>query len=93
MKCSFSGSNIAHAFSPLLSDIHLNYNQEFTTSFNNIYTDRCVKYALIKVLMHEFGHAMGLDHNRDIDSIMNIRPFENYALSKSDISKLWHIWL
>lgn len=91
--CQFQKTNIAHAFYPPDFDIHINNNKLFTTMFDSDIGNKGLEYGLLKVLLHEFGHSMGLRHSLDIDSIMNTRPFENFAININDIYKLKHIWL
>lgn len=44
---------------------------------------------LVRVLLHEFGHALGVDHNENPDSIMyHLNEGEGLALSAEDIRDL-----
>jgi hypothetical protein len=47
------------------------------------------KTAFLRVLAHELGHALGLDHNEGRDSIMNpINQGKTFALTAQDIEAL-----
>lgn len=48
---------------------------------------------LLTVILHEFGHSMGLSHNIDTDSIMNVNPFKTFGPNRTDVHKLRRIWL
>lgn len=90
--CHFRPENLAHAYFPPVFDIHINVEKLFTVTFDNKLTSEGMQYALLKVLLHEFGHAMGLPHSKQANSIMNINPFANYAIDIRDallLSKAW----
>ncbi|MBN1545447.1 MAG: matrixin family metalloprotease [Syntrophaceae bacterium] len=46
--------------------------------------------SLIRVLVHEFGHALGLDHSEDPHAVMNrlVHDEESFALTAADIMAL-----
>lgn len=90
--CKFQSYNIAHAYYPPEHDIHINNHKLFTTFIDNEIDEDGKHFAILKVLLHEFGHAMGLDHNLDLDSIMNLKPFTNYAINHRDHETLYRLW-
>lgn len=73
------------------------YNEQFNNqgfsqnAFANIYldTDKIAKYhdSQVKVMAHEVGHALGLDHNEDKRSIMYWSDINeaHSRITKSDI--------
>ncbi len=65
------GSTLAHAFypppnAPLQGDTHFDEDETWTITVPNPVNT----FDLISVAVHEFGHALGLDHSTDRNAIM-----------------------
>ncbi|CAF3428567.1 unnamed protein product [Rotaria sp. Silwood1] len=71
-----AGGTLAHAFFPEDGRIHFDKDEPWTESFNNEHIN------LYLVAVHEIGHALGLDHVYNEQSIM----YPSYqSMSKSNI--------
>jgi hypothetical protein len=73
-SCAFDASTLAHAFFPSESDpicphgkVHVNAGQRLTLTAR---PSPGPPYDLESVLLHELGHALGLGHSTDPDSVM-----------------------
>jgi hypothetical protein len=55
-----------------------------TIMLNNFYKDKLHGDYLVSVVAHEAGHFIGLDHNDEMNSIMNYRVKPNMAPSFLD---------
>jgi hypothetical protein len=60
------GATLAHAFYPTSGDIHFDDEENFTDNYENDYE----QYTLRLVAAHEIGHALGLSHVFEEDSLM-----------------------
>ena len=77
------GITLAHAFFPRSGEIHLDDDEQFTDD----YIDQPDKYTLRLVAAHEIGHALGLGHTYDPNSLMfsMYQQFPaNYNISTDD---------
>lgn len=96
---------LAHAFYPPYFDIHINNAVRYSFTRNIVYNFIVRQYSdgtnvvlikksypILPILMHEFGHSMGLRHSPDYDSVMKSGNILNYGLSEDDIKKLQMIW-
>ena len=62
------GVTLAHAFYPRSGDIHFDDDEYFTDEYKEKYEHE--KYNLRLVAAHEIGHALGLSHSFDPESLM-----------------------
>lgn len=60
------GTTLAHAFYPTSGSIHFDDDENFTDD----YSSTNEKYTLRLVAAHEIGHALGLSHSFEEDSLM-----------------------
>jgi predicted Zn-dependent protease len=60
------GSTLAHAFYPTSGEIHFDDDEHFTDSYDT----KDEEYNLRLVAAHEIGHALGLSHSFEEDSLM-----------------------
>ncbi|CAF3325691.1 unnamed protein product [Rotaria socialis] len=60
------GKTLAHAFFPKSGDIHFDDDEMFSDD----YTDQDEQYTLRLVAAHEIGHALGLGHSFEENSLM-----------------------
>jgi hypothetical protein len=77
------GATLAHAFYPTTGDIHFDDDELFTDNYTNDYEH----YTLRLVAAHEIGHALGLSHSFDEESLMYpvYQQFNStYILSNED---------
>ena len=77
------GTTLAHAFYPKSGDIHFDDDEQFTDKYKNDYE----QYTLRLVAAHEIGHALGLSHSFEAESLMYpvYQQFNaSYALSHDD---------
>jgi predicted Zn-dependent protease len=77
------GATLAHAFYPKSGDIHFDDDESFTDD----YTNKDDQYTLRLVAAHEIGHALGLSHSFEEDSLMfpMYQQFDaNYNISDDD---------
>lgn len=77
------GATLAHAFFPTNGDIHFDDDETFTDDYSN----QNDKYTLRLVAAHEIGHALGLNHSFEEDSLMFpvYQQFSaNYEISDDD---------
>lgn len=70
------GATLAHAFYPQAGDIHFDDDERFTDKYKNEEDH----YTLRLVAAHEIGHALGLAHSYEEDSLM----FPVYQQFKAD---------
>ena len=62
------GVTLAHAFYPRSGDIHFDDDDHFINEYKDKYEHE--KYILRLVAAHEIGHALGLSHSFESDSLM-----------------------
>jgi hypothetical protein len=77
------GTTLAHAFFPSSGDIHFDDDELFTDD----YTTQDEQYTLRLVAAHEIGHALGLQHSFEENSLMFpvYQQFaSNYHISDDD---------
>jgi predicted Zn-dependent protease len=77
------GTTLAHAFYPKSGDIHFDDDEHFTDKYKNDYQE----YTLRLVAAHEIGHALGLSHSFEPESLMYpvYQQFNaSYTLSNDD---------
>ena len=77
------GATLAHAFYPVSGNIHFDDDERFTDD----YTSTSEHYTLRLVAAHEIGHALGLSHSFEEDSLMFpvYQQFAaNYNISQDD---------
>ena len=77
------GTTLAHAFYPKSGDIHFDDDEQFTDKYKNEYE----QYTLRLVAAHEIGHALGLSHSFESESLMYpvYQQFNaSYVLSNDD---------
>jgi matrix metalloproteinase-14 (membrane-inserted) len=77
------GATLAHAFYPTSGDIHFDDDEFFTDN----YTNENEHYTLRLVAAHEIGHALGLSHSFEAESLMYPvyqQVLSNYSLSTDD---------
>ncbi|CAF3933084.1 unnamed protein product [Rotaria sp. Silwood2] len=77
------GATLAHAFYPKSGDIHFDDDEYFTDD----YTNKNDQYTLRLVAAHEIGHALGLSHSFEENSLMFpvYQQFDsNYSISNDD---------
>ncbi|CAF0728643.1 unnamed protein product [Rotaria sp. Silwood1] len=77
------GTTLAHAFYPKKGDIHFDDDEYFTDD----YTNKDEHYTLRLVAAHEIGHALGLSHSFEENSLMFpvYQQFDsNYSISNDD---------
>jgi hypothetical protein len=77
------GSTLAHAFYPTSGDIHFDDDESFTDD----YKTEDEQYTLRLVAAHEIGHALGLSHSFEENSLMFpvYQQFNsNYNISNDD---------
>ena len=60
------GTTLAHAFYPTSGSIHFDDDENFTDDYGSANE----KYTLRLVAAHEIGHALGLSHSFEEDSLM-----------------------
>ncbi|CAF1575033.1 unnamed protein product [Adineta ricciae] len=60
------GKTLAHAFYPTSGEIHFDDDESFTDKYTNNHEE----YTLRLIAAHEIGHALGLSHSFDQDSLM-----------------------
>ncbi|RMZ94488.1 matrix metallo ase-19-like, partial [Brachionus plicatilis] len=82
------GGVLAHAFFPEDGRIHFDEDENFTDKTKN-------GVNLQTVAVHEFGHALGLDHSLVKGAVMN--PYykgydENFKLGKDDIKAIQSLY-
>ncbi|CAF3526065.1 unnamed protein product [Adineta steineri] len=70
------GATLAHAFYPKSGDIHFDDDEIFTDD----YSEKDEQYTLRLVAAHEIGHALGLAHSFETNSLM----FPVYQQFQSD---------
>jgi hypothetical protein len=97
----FNNKTMAHAYFPSRFDMHINNAKTFTFQRNvvrRLIIDKnrrlrvITSYPILMVLMHEFGHSMGLEHSLEHDSVMLENNVKNYGLTFTDITTLENIW-
>ncbi|CAF0921783.1 unnamed protein product [Brachionus calyciflorus] len=82
------GGVLAHAFFPENGEIHFDEDEYFT--------DKQKAGTDLKIIaVHEFGHALGLEHSLEKGAVMN--PFyqgyvENFQLGKDDINGIQFLY-
>jgi predicted Zn-dependent protease len=81
---------LAHAYSPLDGSIHFDESEDYTE-----HTQSGINLRLVAA--HEIGHALGLDHSFESNSIMY--PFYNgyidqtsFKLSQDDINRIQSLY-
>jgi len=82
------GNTLAHAFPPPNGDTHFDRDEKFTDGSSD-------GINLLWVAVHEFGHALGLDHSRMKDSIMFpfYSGFQNRLnLSTEDVTRIQSLY-
>lgn len=89
--CSFDTNVLAHAFPPPIYDIHINTKYVFGPYLRIMYGDT-IEFPLYNILLHEFGHSMGLSHSKERQSIMGKDALNVITLSKTDINNLQLYW-
>jgi hypothetical protein len=74
------GGTLAHAFYPTDGRVHLDLDDISSTSDFN-------EQELFSILLHEFGHSLGLAHSTDTRSNTVMHPFlrELHGLGQDDI--------
>jgi hypothetical protein len=85
-----NGRDLAHTFYParpnpesIAGDMHLNADLEWAEGGNP---------DLFSLTLHELGHALGLGHSDDVDSIMYPVYRRTQALSQSDIAAIRRLY-
>ena len=77
------GTTLAHAFYPKSGDIHFDDDEDFTDVYKNGYE----QYTLRLIAAHEIGHALGLSHSFESESLMYPvyqQLYPNFTLSNDD---------
>ena len=83
------GLVVAHAFYPEDGRIHFDSDEEFTTGGDPN------KVNLLSIAAHEIGHALGLGHSAQSDSVMHAQyqPYSaNFALAQDDINGINYLY-
>lgn len=82
------GGTVAHAFFPEDGRVHFDDEESWVLSGNS----EGMKLNIHQIALHELGHALGLEHKNDLNSIMHPTSLAVYDLRPTDIAAIQAIY-